>query len=121
MRKRAVVFILSDFLDAGYEKPLRIAARKHDVVAVVVSDPREGALPPVGLVELEDAETGAVIVVDTLDRKAVAAFAAQAAARARRRIEALNAIEVDTIPISTASPYDRPLQRFFERRARRLR
>ena len=120
-RKRAVVFLLSDFMDTNFEKPLRVAARKHDLIAVYVSDPREGELPPIGLLELQDAETGEPLLVDTLDKKAVAAFAASARRRDRAQLEKLAAMQVDVIPISTALPYDRPLQRFFEKRARRFR
>src|SRR5947209_18534071 len=65
LRRRAIVFFFSDFLDSGYEKALRRAARRHELVAVRLSDPREQELPAVGLVELEDAETGERLLVDT--------------------------------------------------------
>jgi uncharacterized protein (DUF58 family) len=66
--RRAVTFVLSDFQDEGFEHPLRVAARRHDVTAVAVSDRREEELPAIGILELEDAETGEVLLVDTRDR-----------------------------------------------------
>jgi uncharacterized protein (DUF58 family) len=65
---RVVVFVISDFLDEGYEDALRLSARRHDLTAVVVRDRREEELPRIGLIELEDAETGETILVDTSDR-----------------------------------------------------
>jgi len=120
-RKRAVVFLLSDFLATGFEKPLRVAARKHDLIAIKVSDPRELSIPPLGLVELEDAETGARLLLDTSDQRELSVFAQAAARRARERKRELEVMGVDVIEISTGLPYDRPLMQFFEKRARRLR
>jgi uncharacterized protein (DUF58 family) len=65
---RVVVFVISDFLDEGYEDALRLSARRHDLTAIVVRDRREEELPRIGLIELEDAETGETILVDTSDR-----------------------------------------------------
>jgi uncharacterized protein (DUF58 family) len=120
-RKRAVVFILSDFLTTGFEKPLRVAAKKHDVIAVFLSDPREQEIPSVGLLELEDAETGERLLLDTGDRRALALFAERQKRRAQAQKELLTGMGVDTIDVSTGVPYDRALQRFFEMRARKLR
>jgi uncharacterized protein (DUF58 family) len=120
-RKRAVVFLLSDFLDAGFEKPLRVAAKKHDLISIFLSDPAEAELPGVGLVELEDAETGRRLLVDTSDRKAMSAFHRAALDRARGKHEELKAMGIDVIDVETGVPYDRPLLRFFQMRSRRLR
>jgi uncharacterized protein (DUF58 family) len=120
-RKRAVVFILSDFLTAGFEKPLRVAAKKHDLIAIFISDPREREIPAVGLVELEDSESGERLLVDTNDRRALALFSERVRRRTGEQTEALKAMGVDIIEITTGAPYDIPLQRFFEMRARRLR
>ena len=79
LRRRAIVVLVSDFLDAGYEKTLRTLAQKHDVVAVRLLDPREAALPAVGLLTLEDAETGRPVLVDTSSRATRAAAATCAA------------------------------------------
>jgi uncharacterized protein (DUF58 family) len=120
-RKSAVVFVLSDFLTTGFEKPLRVAAKKHDLIAVHISDPREREIPPVGLVELEDAETGERLLLDTGDRRALEVFSERAVRRAEQQKELLTGMGVDIIEVTTGVPYDKALQRFFEMRARRLR
>jgi len=121
IRRRSVAFVVSDFLDSGFERALRLANRKHDLIALALSDPREMELPPVGILELEDAETGARILVDTWDRKALRLFAQQARERAEVRRRLFRQNEVDFVELSTARPYDAPLVRFFHERARRLR
>ncbi len=120
-RKRAVVFLLSDFFDTGFEKPLRVAAKKHDLISVFISDPREREIPDVGLVEMADAETGQRLLVDTSDREAMKSYQRAALERGCRQREELTAIGVDIIDVQTDIPYDRPLLRFFQRRARCLR
>jgi uncharacterized protein (DUF58 family) len=120
VRKRAVVFLLSDFQDAGYERLLRVVARKHDVVAIAVSDPREQTLPEVGLVAVEDPETGARGLLDagsSAVRQAYAAFAARAREELRRGIRRAG---VDLLELSTGEPYEVPMVRFFRERARRV-
>jgi uncharacterized protein (DUF58 family) len=120
-RKRAVVFLLSDFLDTGFEKPLRVAAKKHDLISIFISDPAESEIPAVGLVELEDAESGERLLLDTSDRKAMAAHHRGALARASRKRQDLGAMGIDIIDVETGVPYDRPLLQFFQMRSRRLR
>jgi len=121
IRRRSVAFIVSDFLDVGFERALRLAHRKHDVIALALSDPREMELPAMGILELEDAETGQRILVDTWDRKARNRFAAQARERSEARRRLFRQCEVDFVELSTSRPYDAPLVRFFHERARRLR
>jgi uncharacterized protein (DUF58 family) len=121
VRRRSVAFVVSDFLDAGFERALRLANRKHDLIALTLSDPREAELPPVGILELEDAETGSRILVDTWDRRGRMQFAQQAKERAEMRRRLFRQNEVDFVELSTAHPYDVPLVRFFHERARRLR
>ena len=120
-RKRAVVFVLSDFLTTGFDKPLRVAAKKHDVIAVHLSDPRELEIPAVGMVELQDAETGERLLLDTHDRRALDAYTRDMQHRNARQKELLGGMGIDLIEVSTGVPYDRALQRFFEMRARRMR
>lgn len=120
-RKRAVVFLLSDFFDSGFEKPLRVAAKKHDLIAVFISDPREREIPDVGLIEIADAETGRRLLVDTSDQEAMKAYRKAALEKGGRQREELTAMGVDIIDVRTDVPYDRPLLRFFQRRARLLR
>ena len=118
-KRRCVVFILSDFLDGDCRRALKIAARRHDVIAIVLNDPREAALPPVGLVELEEAETGARYVVDTGDARLRDAFAKQAAAARAERDRVLRGADVDAIVVDTNRPYTEALLRFFRMRERR--
>jgi len=118
-KRRCVVFVLSDFLDPRCRQALRIAARRHDVIAVVLEDPREAAFPPVGFVELEEAETGARWVVDTGDRAVREAFARHAAAARAERDRGLRAANVDAIVVGTDRPYIQALLRFFRMRERR--
>ncbi len=117
--RRSVVFVLSDFLDAGAERALKIAARRHDVIAVVLDDPRERQLPDVGLVELEEAETGERYVVDTSDPQVRKAFADSAATARVARDRWLHAANVDAVVITTDRPYIEPLLKFFRMRERR--
>ncbi len=121
LTRRAIVFLVSDFLDEGYERPLSILARKHDVIAIVAEDPREQALPDVGLLELEDAESGQPLVIDTHEGGARAAYVRRARRRREQLAELFTRLGVDHIYISTGQSYVEPLVRFFSERARRLR
>lgn len=121
IRRRAVVFLVSDFLDSDYERMLRIAGRKHDMVAITVEDPRETALPAVGFVELEDAETGERLAFDAGDRRSRAAFEAIAALDRERRERILSVLREKVIYVRTDEPYVGPLISFFRERAQRLR
>jgi uncharacterized protein (DUF58 family) len=118
--KKSVVFLVSDFLGDGYEQPLRVAARKHDLIAITVTDPREEDLPPVGLLDLEDAETGERVVVDTSDGRTRQEFRRWAAKRRGEREALFRSVGVDALELHTDRPYDVALVRFFHRRARRL-
>jgi uncharacterized protein (DUF58 family) len=115
-----VVFVLSDFVDQDVRKALRIAARRHDVIAVVLEDPRDSVFPDVGLVELEEAETGARYVVDTGNAAVREALARQVATARAERDRTLRGAGVDAIVIGTDRPYTEPLLRFFRMRERRL-
>jgi len=118
-KRRCVVFVVSDFLDPRCRTALTIAARRHDIVAVVLDDPREAALPDVGLVELEELETGDRYVVDTGDRRVREAFAREAAEARRTRDRLLRSADVDAIPVTTDRSYTEALLRFFRMRERR--
>jgi len=119
--RRAVVFLVSDFISTGYEKALRIANRRHDLVAITITDPREMELPNVGLVELEDAETGEIIVLDTTYGGVRSEFAEKSSVVKSSRDRMLRSMDVDTIDIRTDQPYIEPLIRFFRQRAKRFR
>jgi len=118
-KRRCVVFLISDFLTAGWKRALRVASKRHDVVAIVLEDPREAELPAVGMIELEDAETGERYVVDTGDRRAREAFAKEATNARLERDRALRSADVDAIVVATHAPYTQALVRFFRKRERR--
>jgi uncharacterized protein (DUF58 family) len=118
-RRRAVVFLVSDFMAEDYEMPLRIAARRHDVIATVVTDPREEELPDVGLIAVRDAETGRETLVDTSSRRVRETYARDAAERAARRAQLLRRTRVDTINVRTDRDYVNELYRFFRMREKR--
>jgi uncharacterized protein (DUF58 family) len=117
--RRSVCFLVSDFLDEGYEKALVAANRKHDVIAVLISDPREFEFPPIGLVELRDAETGRVRVVDT----ASSGFRRDFERKSRERVESLErrlrGSGIDFIHVDASGSVVEPLVRFFRMRERR--
>lgn len=120
-KRRSIVFVLSDFFDAGYEAGLRAVALRHEVIALTLNDRREGDLPDVGLLEVEDAETGARTVIDTSDRRARAAWARRATEQREARRRTLAALGVEEIALATDRSYVEPLLRSFRRRARRAR
>ncbi len=120
-RKRSVMFLISDFLASGYEEALGRAARRHDLIAITIGDPREAVLPRLGLIEVEDAETGEALVIDTSDPRFQKEYREQATRR-RHQLKRLTLTRgIDLVELSTDRPYDRPLVRFFEARARRAR
>ncbi len=119
-KRRAVVFLVSDFMGcAGYEKMLRATAHHHDLVCVPVTDPAEGELPDVGLVELEDPETGELALVDTSSAAVRRAFVTKADEDAAELKRMLLKTGVDTLRIDTASPYIDEVRALFRRRARK--
>lgn len=118
LHRRSIVFLLSDFQDERYERVLRVAGRRHEVIAVTATDPRELELPNAGLIEVEDAETGESLLIDTGNKKLRAQYAARAAAQRDARRLALRAAQIDQIEVSTAEPYIGPLLAYFTRRAR---
>ena len=120
IRRRAVVFVVSDFVSKPFEKALGVAGRRHDVVALRVRDRRESELPPIGLVELEDAETGERLVVDTSNRDFRAAFASRGEEAREGQDRTFRRSKVDVVDLSPGRPYLRPLMRFFEERGRRI-
>ena len=119
--RRAVLFLISDFLDDGYLQVLRHANRKHDVVAGLITDPREQHMPPTGLVTLEDAESGQTRLVDTRSDAFRRELAARATARRDELRDQLRATGMDLIVFDASQSMVDPLLRFFRERERRLR
>jgi uncharacterized protein (DUF58 family) len=121
LRRRAIVFLLSDFLDEGFEKAFKRSGRRHDLIAVRITDPREEMLPAVGLLEVEDAETGGHVLVDTFSKHVRAAYAEGADRRRLALRQLARASRVDLIEVSTDGGHLDALIRFFRMRERRLR
>jgi uncharacterized protein (DUF58 family) len=121
LRRRSIIFLLSDFLDRDFDNALKRTARRHDLIAIEISDPREEELPPVGLLELEDAETGRRVLLDTSSRLVRSAYARSA----RQRRDALRQVArssgADLVEVSTDGSHLDALIRFFRIRERRLR
>ncbi|HXH22025.1 MAG TPA: DUF58 domain-containing protein, partial [Dehalococcoidia bacterium] len=118
-KRPGVAFIISDFHARGYAPSLRLAAQKHDVIAVSITDPREVELPPAGLVALRDPESGAETLIDTEDRRERERYAAMAAERLLARRRLLTGLGVDEVPLRTDRSYVEPLMQFFRARAGR--
>jgi uncharacterized protein (DUF58 family) len=119
--RRSVAFIVSDFYDTGYERTLALASAKHDVVPVVLRDPRDAKLPDVGLASFEDLESGESVVVDTSDAKVRAWYAAAMQKIAESRRASFHKLGLDAVEIETGGSFVRPLRDLFARRARRIR
>jgi uncharacterized protein (DUF58 family) len=120
-RRKSVAFIVSDFYDTAYERSLALASAKHDVVPVVLHDPRDADLPDVGLASFEDLESGESIVVDTSDARVRAWYAGAMGKIAESRRTSFHKLGLDSVEIETGGSFVRPLRDLFARRARRIR
>ena len=127
LHRRAIVFMISDFQSPGdptraigaMRRAMRQTNRRHDLVAVHIEDARERTLPNLGVLALQDSETGAVIELDTADPKVRSRFEREAAERVRSLVNDFRAEGVDTLELDTNAPYLPALQRFFKSRERR--
>ncbi len=119
-RRKAVVFLISDFLCEGFEKPINLASKRHDLIPVAVSDPREKSLPPIGLVTLEDAETGEAITVDTYDGKVRRTLEKLSDMRNGERDRNFTSSGVDSMHVATDANYGDEIVRFFKRREKTI-
>jgi uncharacterized protein (DUF58 family) len=119
IKRKSVVFVISDFLSEGFLRPLQLANRKHDVIAVRISDPREMKFENVGLIELEDAETGEIVLINTGSKQFRREFEARATEDNQNLIRALRMINIDMIGIRTDESYIAPLVKFFRMREKR--
>ncbi|MCW5979442.1 MAG: DUF58 domain-containing protein [Bryobacteraceae bacterium] len=117
--RRAVVFLVSDLLAEGFEKRLRIAAKRHDLIAVSITDPRERELPDVGLIDLEDPETGERVVIDAGSPAVRRQYERLGREREARARDLLRAAGVDHIAVTTGRDYVKNLMLFFRARERR--
>lgn len=119
VKKRSIVFLISDFMAEDFMKPLQIANNKHDIIAVKIADPREVKFENVGLIELEDAETGETLIIDTGSRRFRQEFTQEAENDNIVLRQALNRIGLDLIYMISDRDYIPPLKRFFQMRGKR--
>jgi uncharacterized protein (DUF58 family) len=124
LKHRAIVFMLSDFMGDGFAPervriPLGIAARKHDLVAIPISDPAEWELPQVGTVDLEDTETGEIVSVNTSDARLRRAYRAHMQRLLAQRSGLFAQLGIDAIDLTTHDDFTPKLHKFFRQRARR--
>lgn len=118
-KKRSIAFLISDFLDEGYDNPLKIAGRKHDLIAVELHDPRERVLPDVGMIKLRDAESGSERWIDSSRRAVREAYTRHWDARHAERARRFLVANVDRIAVDVQRGYIQPLVEFFRMRERR--
>ena len=119
VRRKAVTFLISDFLADDLQSSLAVTNRRHDLIAVQVTDPREDALPDVGWIRLEDAETAEPAVINTALGSVREAYGGWRASRRKQALDAMRTSGVDRMEIRTGAPYVEELLRFFRMRARR--
>jgi uncharacterized protein (DUF58 family) len=118
-KKKSVTFLISDFRDSEYERPLTVSARRHDLIAISTDDARESELPKVGLMELYDQESGETVLVDTNNRKFREAFAEKEKLRYEQREALFKKSRIDLLTVTTEEGYLEPLIRFFKMREKR--
>ena len=119
IKKKSIAFLISDFMDEGYEKILRIVGRKHDLIGIVLDDRREKEMPNIGLVKLTDAETGAERWIDTSSRRVRSQMIFYRKEREKLRNSIFIKSRLDRIEVTTGSNYIQPLVQFFRRREKR--
>ena len=119
-KRRSVAFVVSDFLDDGYERALRVASKRHDLIPIQVSDPKEEELPDVGIALMEDLETGELLEIDTSDPRVRRAFAHDVFQRRARREQVFRKLSIDHVSIRADGDYVRPIAELFRRRQRRM-
>jgi uncharacterized protein (DUF58 family) len=119
LHKRGVVFLVSDFLDQDFEKPLSVLARRHDLIAVTVTDPHENTLPDVGLLEIKDAETGDTVLVDTGNKNVRTGYEQLANERNEKLSTLFKSNGVDHIQLYTDRDYLLDLVKFFRKRMKK--
>ena len=120
IHKRSIVFVVSDFFDDDFQHPLKLLKNKHDVIALRVIDKREQEIPDIGLIELEDEETGEQLLVDTSDETFQQRYKEQIAHHEQQLIHSLRKIKIDIVNILTDEPFDVPLKKFFKYRLQRV-
>jgi uncharacterized protein (DUF58 family) len=121
INRSSVAFVISDFYAKGHEKSLSIANRRHDVIAISITDPRERDLPDIGIINLEDAETGRGIMLDTSSPSVRSKFHANALHIFEKRQKIFRSANIDHVDVHTDMPYTTELYKFFRMREGRIR
>ncbi|MFH0924897.1 MAG: DUF58 domain-containing protein [bacterium] len=119
-KRKSVCFLISDFMCEGYEQILRVSRQHHDLIAISITDPREVELPKIGFIELEDAETGEAILIDTYDSNIRKGFSALGEKDRETRKQAFRAMNIDYVDIRTNRSYIQPIIRLFKQREKRI-
>ncbi len=119
LNQRAIVVVASDFQDKGFDKTMKIARRKHDLVNIFINDHLEKELPDLGLIPLKDAETGQTVLIDSSDKKVRKAFQAKQEQQREAQLQKFTRMKVDTVEVRTNESYVKPLMNFFHRRMHR--
>ncbi len=117
--RRSIAFLISDFWDRGYEDALRLVGKKHDLIALALRDPREEEIPAVGLLKLQDAETGEEFWLDTCDKRVRREYLQIVQSRRQTLGQLFKSSGVDQVELRVDQDYVRPLSTFFQKRARR--
>ena len=117
IKKRCTAFIISDFFDENYEDALKIAGKKHDIIALNIYDIREKELPPVGLIRVKDAETGKLLWVDSSSKKTRDNYSSWWNQEQSKLVEIFNRYGIDSVRVRTDEDYVKPLMNLFKRRA----
>jgi uncharacterized protein (DUF58 family) len=120
IKRRGIVFIVSDFLSGDFEKPVRYLKNRHDVILINLYDIREEDIPDIGYAFIEDNETGEQVLVNTSDNEFRKAYAEEIRKRRTRLLGKLKKMKIDMIQINTSEPFQVPLRRFFDSRKRRM-
>jgi uncharacterized protein (DUF58 family) len=120
-RRRAVAFLVSDFLATGYEHALKLASKRHDLIPITIVDPREEQLPDVGIALFEDLESGELVEIDTGDPRVRQAYQLRAARDRARREQAFKRLKLDAVTIRTDRSYVEPIAGLFRLRQKRMR
>lgn len=120
LTRTAVIFLISDFMDEGYEKSLKVLSRRHDVIAIHLKDRRENEMPPVGLVEFEDGETGQAMLVDTTLPWVRSHLTQKSKEREEKLDKFFKMLHIDRVQIAAEGSYIEPLMKFFKVREQRL-
>ncbi|MEM9943200.1 MAG: DUF58 domain-containing protein [Planctomycetota bacterium] len=118
-KRRSVVFLISDFFDAGFEQVLRISRKRHDLIPVTINDPREKDLPNVGLIRLRDSETGQTMLVDTASRSNRDLYRELVAQKMEERLAMFRRLQMEPIQLETGADIVDPLRNYFHGRERK--